>query len=549
MGQTLTRPAPPVSGQWQKQARVLAEQYLWPHRGLAVLLGICILAASGLELLAPNVLQWAIDATTGGTTVAHLRNLGVLYMIVMMATRAAQGSTEYLAADLSWRATNRLRGDLARHILRLPMLFHSEFVPGQLAERIDGDVGALGDLFSSFLLKLLTNIVFIAGAVGVLFAKDWRIGLTFIIALCCTALAYRKLANVAVPTARAERQAQAELMGTMEEDLRSSQDVRPLGGVPYLLDRFYQAARKHLLACRQAWPRRTIPFAVTMAIMGVNEALSLSLGIRLVQRSVFTIGTIYLIAKYSDLVSWPLQLMARQLGRLQTAGGSIQRIEELLAQTPEGTGARESETQVPAGALGVQFEGVTLAYPGGPPVLQQLELTLPPGHRLGVVGRTGCGKSSLVQLLLRLYEPTAGSVVLFNENGRCDLAQLAVGEVRRHVGLVTQTVQILAASVRDNLTMYGAIAGLTDEQLTWALAQVGLDGWLQALPQGLDTPLLTIAHRLSTLQRMDLMLVLDQGRVVEFGARAALAGDPTSRYHNLLRAGIDDLDAALELGE
>jgi ATP-binding cassette subfamily B protein len=565
------------------------------------LLGLLILAGTGLELLGPQVLQWAIDAALSGTTSSYLGRLGLLYMATILMVRAVQAGTAYLAADLGWRATNRLRGDLARHVLALPLHFHAELTPGRLAERIDGDVGALGGLLSSFVLRLLANGVLLIGAIVVLFAKDWRVGLIFLASLAVTVLVYRRLGSVAVPASRAERQAQSELMGVLEEDLAGAADARPLGAEPYLLRRLYRAAREHVLASRLAWPLGAVPFAATLLIMGLNEALGLAVGVRLVETGVLTLGTVYLIAQYNELVGQPLRELSRQLGQLQAAGASVQRVEALLAHPPERDAEEEGGPVLPPGPLGVRFRDVDLAYPGGPPVLRGLSFALAPGRCLGVVGRTGGGKSSLARLLLRLYEPTGGSTLIGAGDEWHDIRQVPLAELRRRVGLVTQEVQLFPASVRDNLTLFGALAA-DDDRLTWALEEVGLGAWLRRLPRGLDTLVLSgegglsageaqllalarvflrdpglvlldeassrldpsseallqravdrllagrtaivIAHRLSTLDRTDEVLVIEAGQAREHGPREALAADPGSRFHRLLQVGLDGSDGA-----
>ncbi|MCP4749607.1 MAG: ATP-binding cassette domain-containing protein [Proteobacteria bacterium] len=263
--------------------------------------------------------------------------------------------------------------------------------------------------------------------------------------------------------------------------------------------------------------------------------------------------------------------------------------------------------QWPKGVSGVRFAGVSLEYPGGPPVLKGLDFALEPGIRLGVVGRTGCGKSSLARLLLRFYKPTAGSVQLINGSESVDLHRIPLNAIRRHIGLVTQEVQLFAASVRDNLTLYGAISDRAEDRLVWALTEVGLDTWLRGLPHGIDTPLLgadgsisagqaqllalarvflqnprilildepssrldpatqsllersihrllmdrtaiVIAHHLSTLRRMDKVLVLDGGEIVEFGDRASLETSPASHFYGLLHPASGRIEDDFELGE
>ncbi|MEK7477041.1 MAG: ABC transporter ATP-binding protein [Candidatus Coatesbacteria bacterium] len=572
----------------------LLREYVGTLWGRMAVLGLLILASTGLALAGPQILQRAIDAASSGTTAHALVRLGLLYMVTMLATDAVKGAVKVSSSDVSWLATNRLRGHLARHVLNLPMHFHTQFTPGYIAERIDGDVGALEDFFSRFLLMLFTNAVFLFGAIGVLFWKDWHIGLTFLLSLLVTVIAFRMLANVAVPAARAERQAQSEMMGVLEENLNGAEDARALGASPFLLQRFLQAGRNHMFACQRSWVLSAIPFAVTLVILGINEALCLSIGVGLVEKGIFTIGTIYLIMQYNRLVGYPLRDLSQQLGSLQSAGASIQRIHDLLEREPEPGVHAAIPRSLPRGPLGVRFRDVTFAYPGGPPVLKGLNLVLAPGHSLGVVGRTGGGKSSLARLLLRLYEPTSGSICLSADDESFNIGEIPLGDLRRRVSLVTQEVQLFPASVRENLTLFGALGDVPEEKLIWAMKEVGLEGWLRRLPERLDTVLvkaeqglsagqaqllalarvfladpglvlldeassrldpssqavveqavdrlldgrtaIVISHRLSALQRVDDILVIEEGTVVEAGRREALAAQPSSRYYGLLRA-------------
>lgn len=320
----------------------------------------------------------------------------------------------------------------------------------------------------------------------------------------------------------------------------------------------------------------------------------------MVETGTLTLGTVYLIAQYNGLVAGPLGDLSWQLGALQAAGASVQRVGELLGQAREGADLAEAGS-LPEGTLGVRFEDVSLAYADGPPVLHGLSFTVEPGRALGVVGRTGGGKSSLARLLLRLYEPTGGEIRLGRGVDWVGLDQVALPELRRRVALVTQEVQLFVGSVRDNLTLFGAIDA-ADERLHWALEELGLAGWVERLPRGLDTPILAgegglsageaqmlalarvflrdpglvlldeassrldpasearlrqavdrllagrtaivIAHRLETLEQVDDVLVLEDGRAMEMGLRAALASDGDSHFHRLLRGGYGLWDAA-----
>jgi ATP-binding cassette subfamily B protein len=246
----------------------------------------------------------------------------------------------------------------------------------------------------------------------------------------------------------------------------------------------------------------------------------------------------------------------------------------------------------------VAFKGVHFAYDqpatkqnaDHKPLLADFTLALPAGRTLGVLGRTGSGKTTLTRLLLRFYDPQAGGITL----GDVDLRQLTLPTLRRHVGIVTQEVQLFNASVRDNLTFFNR--HIADDALWDALSTVGLQEWVAKLPAGLDTVLsgagalsageaqllafarlllrdpsvvildeassrldpvtegrldqaisallknrtaIIIAHRLRTVQKVDEILILEQGRIQEVGPRAHLAADPASRFSQLLKTGLD----------
>ncbi|MFZ0214453.1 MAG: ABC transporter ATP-binding protein, partial [Candidatus Dormiibacterota bacterium] len=244
----------------------------------------------------------------------------------------------------------------------------------------------------------------------------------------------------------------------------------------------------------------------------------------------------------------------------------------------------------PAAAPEVRFEAVDYGYPGEGATLRGVSFRLAPGRRLGVVGRTGSGKTTLARLLLRFQDPDRGTVRLDG----VDLRDVGRDDLRRTVGYVPQDVHLLHATVRDNLTLFDR--SIDDSRLRDAVEGVGLGAWLAARPQGLDSVLapggrdlsagqsqllaaarafladpgllvldeassrvdpaserrlqaafdrllrgrtaVVVAHRLSTLQEVDDILVMDEGRIVELGPRNQLERDATSRFSGLLRAGL-----------
>jgi ATP-binding cassette subfamily B protein len=330
----------------------------------------------------------------------------------------------------------------------------------------------------------------------------------------------------------------------------------------------------------------------SILLFALGTALAFGLSAYLYTTHSITIGTAYLIVAYTLLLNQPTEQLRTQLQDLQQASASIERVEELLATEPA---IRETSVRllpaIPEGPMAVAFDKVTFSYGGDEPALREISFAIMPGKALGLLGRTGSGKSTITRLLLRTYDPTGGSVCLSG----VDLRDASLAQVRGRIGMVTQEVQLFQASVRDNLTFFDE--SVPDAQLEALLEDVGLGRWLQALPQGLDTSLaasggglsageaqllafarvllkepdlvildeassrldpateqavqhaterllrgrtsIIVAHRLATVQHADDILILDAGRVLEYGPRAKLIADPHSHFAQLLRMGME----------
>ena len=561
-------------------------RYVGPHRGQLALLALLLLSSIGLQLVNPQLLRYFIDAALAGAPVTALALAAVAFIAIALLTQTFTALAQYVGVSLGWRATNALRADLMRHCLTLDLGFHKEHRPGELVERIDGDVTALAGFFSRFVVNVLGNIVLLLGVLAMVWREDWRAGVALGVFAVVALLVLVRLRTVAVGRWRAVREAWAQLLGFLAERLGGTEDIRASGAVAYVMHELGEQHRAWLRARRRASAGTSVIWAATILTFAVGAALAFAVGGTLFLAGSITVGTVYLLLYYTDLLRRPIEQLRRELEDLQQAVASIARVQELLATSSP---LVDGHASPPAGQLSVEFDRVTFAY-AAEPVLRELSLRIDPGRVLGVLGRTGSGKTTLARLLLRFYDPTAGTIRL----GDADLRGLRLRELRGSVTLVTQDVQLFHATVRDNVTFFDP--SIRDADAQAVLERLGLGAWLRRAG-GLDgvmtaaglsageaqllafarvflrqpgvvildeassrlDPLterlieratdallagrtaVVIAHRLETVARCDEIVILEDGRVVESGARAALAADPGSRFAGLLRTGAAEI--------
>jgi len=570
--------------------RLLAH-YLRPHWPRMSLLALILCGAIAVQVVTPLVASRFIDQATSGGALRDLIVLALLTVGLALVGQILAVAETYVAEKVSWAATNALRADLLAHLLRLDATFHTAHTPGELIERVDGDVATLAHFFSRFVVYVLGNGVLMLGVLGLLYHVDWRVGLglSAFVALALTAML--RIRAVATPAWAMERQASAAFYGFLGEYLAGLEDIRSSGAGAFVLRRCAEVMRPWLAVTLKAGTWDYAMGATSSGLFALGTAVAFALSALLFREGALTIGTVYLIFQYTELLRQPIERISDDVQDLQQADASMGRIETLLGTAPrlaDGPGAA-----LPSGPLAVELDGVSFGYAEDAPVLRDVSVRLEPGRVLGVVGRTGSGKTTLTRLLARFYDPQAGVVRL----GGVDLRAVRLAAVRTRIGLVTQEVNIFNASVRDNLTLFDD--GVPDSRISAVLDTLGLTGWLGELPRGLDTLLgpggaglsagqaqvlacariflrdpdivildeassrldpaterlahaalgrllndrtgIIVAHRLSTMAYADDILVLEDGQVREHGPRLTLAADPASRFAGLLRVAAEEV--------
>jgi ATP-binding cassette subfamily B protein len=358
----------------------------------------------------------------------------------------------------------------------------------------------------------------------------------------------------------------------------------------------YSLQRVILGHWRKAQERELLVGITGGTLLVIGNVMAIVAGYMLFQSGAITIGTAYLMVHYINLLARPIRELTQQTQNLQNIGAATERLTDLRAiqpRTVDGPGATFA-----AGPLSIAFDDVTFGYVPEEPVLKHISFELEPGKVMGILGRTGSGKTTMARLVFRLYDPIEGRVELGAEaGGRIDIRLAGLKHLRQRVALVTQDVQLFQASVRDNLTFFHR--DIPDARIIQVIEELGLSEWFHSLPDGLDTKLehggrslsagegqllaltrvflrdpglvildeassrldpateqrieraidtllqnrtaIIIAHRLGTVHRADRILILEDGRIIEQGDRAWLASDPDSRFHSLLKTGLEEV--------
>jgi ABC-type multidrug transport system fused ATPase/permease subunit len=543
----------------------------------------------GLNLVNPQIIRYFIDAAKNQVATRNLIIAGGIYLAIGFIRQLVVLVSSYLGQDVGWRATNQMRGNLAEHCLHLDMSFHHDHTPGEMVERVDGDTTALSNFFSEFIVQVAGSLLLLGGVLIVITLEDWRIGIVLTGFVAISILVYNLTRNIAVPLYTAEREGYSRLFGFLEERLTGIEDLRTNGGIGYTMDRFYDVNRDVYGRAVKAHVMGEVLQTISGVLFALGVALTMGMGIYLFQIEAFTIGTVYLVIHYTMMLRGPLIMISRQINELQRATAGFKRIEELYRITS--SIADGTEALPASGALGIEFDRVTFGYTEDESVLKDVSFQLTPGKSLGLLGRSGSGKTTITRLLFRLYEINSGQIRV----GGKPIERIRLDDLRNRIGMVTQDVQLFNATVRENLTLFDA--EITDNRILSVIEELGLSEWYQSLPNGLDTLLegaglsageaqllafarvflkdpkivildepssrldpateqridnavqrllkgrtsIIIAHRLGTVQQVDEIMVLADGEIREHGERKRLVQDPDSVFSQLLKTGLEEM--------
>ncbi|HEX6340872.1 ABC transporter ATP-binding protein [Umezawaea sp.] len=566
----------------------LLRAYLGPQRASVVVMIVLLVLSILLEIAEPRIVAHFIESVQLGRPESALVAIALLFLGVAAFRQVGRVIAAYASERVSWTATNAAREDLAAHVLDLDLSFHESRSPGELIERIDGDVNQVAEFFSSLIVHLVGSVLLVIGILTALTFLDWRIGLTFAAVTLVGLYGLAKVAAVATVKWEDDREQSARFFGYVSESVRATEDLRSSAATGHALARFHRHLRAWLPVKVRAEGWGSAIWVVLSLVFTACMAFAFGYGGIFYRNGTISFSGVYLVVAYATMLTTPIEVLRLQVQNLQQAGAAIRRIAELFGHRSTVVDGTEP---LPRGALSVRFEHVGFGYSTDgaerEKVVEGLSFDVAPGETLGLVGRTGAGKSTVAHLLSRMYDPVEGRVLL----GGVDVREATLTSLRSQVGLVTQDVQVFDASLRDNLTFFDTT--VDDDRLLAIMDELELRPWLATLPDGLSSRIspstlsagqaqllalarvflkdpgliildepsskldlvteamleraldrmlagrtaIVIAHRLDTILRADRVLVLDRGAVVESGATSDLLGDPGSRLAELHRIG------------
>jgi len=472
---------------------------LAPHWRALLVAVLMLLATAALNVAPPYLVQQAIDGPIARRNVSELWPLAGLYGGVALLMFALQYAQTYFLQIAGQRALADVRARLFSNMLHQGQEFFGRMPVGDLVTRLTGDIDALNALLSSSAVLILSDTVTLIVIVITMLALNWRLALLALAVLPILALVTRYFRRRIRGSSTSERTALARTSSFLSEQLNGMLLVQLFGRQQESAREFDQlnaTYRQTLIALRR---HSALFLAVQEILAALGVAALLYGGGQGVLAGWATLGMLVAFVQYTDRAFQPVLRLSEQYNAVQIALGAAERVQRMLLAEPS---IREPDVpaRLPHVRGAIELREVAFSYLPEEPVLRGISLTIPAGQTVAVVGATGAGKSSLVGLLARFYDPQGGQVLLDG----VDIRQLRLADLRRAVAVVPQDPVCLAGSIAHNIRLYRS--DVTDDDLRHAAEQANAARFIELLPGGYDYELLPGGSNISVGQRQLLAL-------------------------------------------
>lgn len=560
-------------------------KYLKGQEKAMLLLGIFFISNIVLQILSPQVLSNFIDSAEGGKSIEYVTFLVFVYMVTILMNMVGNVLESYFAKSFGLKLTNLLRKDVVEHFLKIDMKHHETWTSGEMISRLDEDAEGLSSYFYILIFKLVGSTLLMAGVLIVLAMKNQAIALSMVVFSVASIWIFKAIQDYGMKLYVKRSAAISRFNGIMKEKIDNVVEIRTNGAEKYSIYKLNEAMKHRFKESLPAGMMYSRLWSASTALEAIVTILSLGIAVNLWIKGFITVGTVYLIHTYTRLIFDRLQDFRNYLTSLQTSKAGLIRVKELLDME---TSIAEGNLEIESKDMTVTVKNLTFGYSEDKSILQDICIELRAGERLGIMGESGSGKTTLAKVLARLYEFNKGEILL---NG-INIKNLKGKSLRGAIAYCTQEVQFLHGTLRENITLYNE--DISDGTILEAIKQMGLSNWFEKFPQGLDTHLemgennvsageaqlisiirlflmnpaivildeissrldclteqrilsaldvltenrtvITIAHKISALRWTDSIMILKDGKVVEYGKKEELEKDKSSKFYGLCKA-------------
>ncbi|MBN1246927.1 MAG: ABC transporter ATP-binding protein, partial [Anaerolineae bacterium] len=468
--------------------------YLGRQRGPLIITSVLVIVSSILGVLSPYLMGQAIDAMVVENDVRRLITMALLLLGVYLATSAISWLQTYVMAKASQQAVTDIRNDLFAKLQTLSLRFFDQRTHGEIMSRLTNDVENISNVLSSGVIDLISNLLSLVGVAAMMFVLNVRLAIVTLITVPLMVLVSRWIAKRTRSGFRQQQAYLGDLNGIIEESVSGQRVIKAYSREQTVIDEFKEVNRKLRKASTRAQIfAGTLP-PLTNLVNNTGLTIVAGAGGWMAVQGLASVGDIASFVQYARRFGWPMNSIASLYNSIQSAIAGAERVFEVIDEVPELTDC------VGAKALGriegdVVFEDVCFGYEKGVPVLKHVDLHAKPGQTIALVGPTGAGKTTIVNLLTRFYDIDVGRILIDG----VDIRDLQLHDLRRKLGIVLQDTYLFADTVMENIR-YGRLEA-SDADVIAAAKLANADHFIHRLPHGYATPLSERGSNLSQGQR------------------------------------------------